>query len=209
VPFPTELALATRNPGKINEILSICHDWPVTWRLGRSFAHPERISRRWPEVEETGETYVENALLKALAVATAIGVPALADDSGIEVDALGGAPGPRSARFAGDGATDEDNLRLLISRVRDVPDAQRTAHYRCVAVCAWPNGRHVSAEGTCDGRLVLEPRGTGGFGYDPIFVPEGERRTMAELSPEEKNAISHRGKAFRLLGEVLAGPAAH
>ena len=206
--FPTELALATRNPGKIKEILEICSDWPVTWRLARGPSAHGPASHDWPDVQETGETYLQNALLKARAVAQWQRIPAVADDSGIEVDALGGAPGLRSARFAGDGATDEDNLRLLISRVRDVPDAQRTAHYRCVAVCAWPNGRHLSAEGTCDGHLVLEPRGTGGFGYDPIFVPEGERRTMAELSAEEKNAISHRGKAFRLLGELLSGSAA-
>ena len=203
--IPTELALATTNEGKIREISAICVDWPVKkWHFGRSFAQPEQVSRSWPNVEETGDTYLENALLKARAVATALGVPALADDSGIEVEALGGAPGVRSARFAGEDATDQANLRLLIDRIRDVPEAERTARYRCVAVCAWPDRRGVWAEGTCEGRLILEPRGTGGFGYDPIFVREGESRTMAELTDDEKNAISHRGRAFRALRAKLA-----
>jgi XTP/dITP diphosphohydrolase len=203
--IPTELALATTNEGKIREIRAICADWPVTkWHVGRSFAHPGRVSRHWPKVEETGDTYLENALLKARAVAKAVGVAALADDSGIEVDALGGGPGVRSARFAGEDVTDEANLRLLITRILYVPEAGRTARYRCVAVCAWPGERDVWAEATCEGRLILEPRGNGGFGYDPIFVPEGESRTMAELTDEEKNAISHRGRAFRALRATLA-----
>jgi len=131
-------------------------------------------------------------------------VPAVADDSGIEVDALRGEPGPRSARLAGPGATDRQNLDVLIHRIQEVPADDRGARYRCVAVCAWPDGREVWAEAVCEGRLILEPRGSNGFGYDPIFVPNGERRTMAELSSEEKDAISHRGKAFRELGEILA-----
>jgi XTP/dITP diphosphohydrolase len=137
-----------------------------------------------------------------------VGVPAIADDSGIEVDALGGEPGPRSARFAGPGASDEQNLSLLIGRITEVPPGDRTARYRCVAACAWPDGREVWTEGTCEGRLVLERRGSGGFGYDPIFVPaEADGRTMAELSAEEKNAISHRGRALRALGEILGSSA--
>jgi XTP/dITP diphosphohydrolase len=131
-------------------------------------------------------------------------VPGIADDSGIEVDALVGEPGPRSARFAGPEATDSENLHLLIKRIRGLHPVDRTARYRCVAVCAWPgSSRTVWAEGVCEGLLILEPTGRGGFGYDPIFVPEGHDRTMAELSPEEKNAISHRGKAFRALGDIL------
>jgi XTP/dITP diphosphohydrolase len=157
-------------------------------------------------VEETGSTYEENALLKAHSVAQALGIPSLADDSGIEVDVLGGGPGVRSARFAGDGASDQDNLRLLIERLGPVGPEDRTAQYRCVAVCAWPDARQLSSEATCEGMLILEPRGSGGFGYDPIFVPaDGDgRRTMAELSADEKHRISHRGKAFRRLGEELA-----
>jgi XTP/dITP diphosphohydrolase len=196
VAFPPEVALATRNPGKVEEILAICRDWPVRWRLGDG--------SDWPEVKEIGATYLENALLKAGTVAGHVGVPSVADDSGIEVEALGGIPGPRSARFAGPGGSDQDNLRLLLDRVREVPEADRVARYRCVAACAWPGGDEIWAEGTCEGRLIPEPRGEGGFGYDPIFVPEGEDRTMAELDPAEKNAISHRGKAFRELGRLIS-----
>lgn len=204
--FPPELALATKNAGKIKEILAICSDWPVRWRLAVN-RHPtggHARSPSWPEVEETGSTYLENAVLKAGAVARALGVPALADDSGIEVDVLSGGPGPRSARFAGPTASDEENRRLLIEEVRLFPEAQRTARYRCVAVCAWPDGESVWAKGHCEGRLILEPRGGGGFGYDPIFVPNGDDRTMAELGSSEKDTISHRGKAFRALGRILS-----
>jgi XTP/dITP diphosphohydrolase len=203
VAFPPELAIATRNIGKIHEIMAICSDWPVRWLLGRDLARPERASY-WPEVEESGVTYRENALLKARAVAGHVGVPTVADDSGIEVDAIGMAPGPRSARFAGPNATDEENLRRLVDVVRAVPEADRTARYRCVAVCVWPGGEAIWAEATCDGSLILEPRGGGGFGYDPVFVPVGEDRTMAELDPVEKNTISHRGKAFRALGRLIS-----
>jgi non-canonical purine NTP pyrophosphatase (RdgB/HAM1 family) len=202
VPIPPRLALATRNPGKIREILEICADWPVGWVTA---ADPG--GEPWPNVEETGRTYLENAILKARAVAGALGLPALADDSGIEVDALDGAPGPRSARFAGPGAGEGENLDLLIERVSSVSPERRGALYRCVAVCVWPDGEEVSAEATCRGRLILEPRGTGGFGYDPAFVPEEHDgvtpRTMAELSAMEKNAISHRGRAFRALRQLL------
>ncbi|HXF56199.1 MAG TPA: RdgB/HAM1 family non-canonical purine NTP pyrophosphatase [Actinomycetota bacterium] len=193
--FPRRLVLATRNPGKVREVLRICAGWPVEWLTD--------LDASWPDVEETGGDYLANARLKARTAARALGVPALADDSGIEVDALGGGPGPESARFAGPGATDRENLELLLERVRGVPEGRRTARYRCLAVCVWPDGREVWAEGVCEGRLVLEPRGTGGFGYDPIFVPEGLDRTMAELAPEEKDAVSHRGRAFRALGERL------
>lgn len=193
--LPPRLAIATKNPGKVREILEICSDWPVEW-----VTHQEES---WPDIEETGPGYLQNALLKAHTVAGVLGIPAIADDSGIEVDALAGGPGPRSARFAGADATDEENLQLLIERIAEVAPKERTARYRCVAACAWPEGQDVWAEETCEGLLVLEPRGTGGFGYDPVFVAAGEDRTMAELSAEEKHAISHRGKAFRALREML------
>jgi XTP/dITP diphosphohydrolase len=202
--FPTDLALATRNPGKVSEIMQICSSWPVNWHLGGDPNDPSSTPSPWPEVKETGQTYLENARLKAHGAARAVGLPALAEDSGIEVDALGGEPGPMSARFAGPNATDRNNLDLLIEKVRPLPPEDRRARYRCVAVCAWPDGREVWAEADCEGTLIVEPRGEGGFGYDPIFVPEGERRTMAELSPEEKNAISHRAKAVSALGEILS-----
>ena len=196
--FPDRIAIASRNPGKIREIRSICADWPVEWVTADEHEGP------WPDVEETGQTYLENARLKARAVAEDVGVPSVADDSGIEVDALGGAPGPRSARYAGEGATDEENLRMLIRAVAGVPAAGRTARYRCVATLAWPNGGEVWAEGTCEGTLLSKPRGTGGFGYDPIFVPAGWDETMAELPAQEKDRISHRGQAFRALRDLVA-----
>jgi XTP/dITP diphosphohydrolase len=197
VSFPDRLALASRNQGKVREILAICRDWPVEWLTA---------DERWPQVDETGATYLENAVLKARAVAERVGEAAVADDSGIEVDALGGAPGPRSALFAGEGAGDEANLRALVKAISGVPASGRTARYRCVAVLAWPGGAEIWAEGTCDGLLETRPRGAGGFGYDPIFVPAGWDRTMAELAPEEKDRISHRGRAFRALAEVLRAP---
>jgi XTP/dITP diphosphohydrolase len=197
--LPEAIAIASRNPGKIGEILAICADWPVRWITAEH--HPSS----WPTVEETGETYLDNALLKANAVADALSLPAISDDSGIEVDALEGAPGPLSARFAGPNATDQENLRQLIDAILPVPESDRTARYRCVATLSLPEGSALWAEGTSEGRLITEPRGTGGFGYDPVFVPQGEDRTMAELSPEEKNRISHRARAFRALREKLAG----
>lgn len=194
--FPERLVVASRNPGKIREIRAVCSDWPVRW--------VEPAEATWPEVEETGEGYLENALLKARTVARATGIPALADDSGIEVDALGGEPGPRSARYTGPEATDRANLEALLEAVAHVPGPERTARYRAVAAVAWPEGRAVWAEGVCEGRLRTAPHGSGGFGYDPIFEPLGRDVTMAQLSPEEKDRISHRGEALRALRARLA-----
>jgi XTP/dITP diphosphohydrolase len=202
VGLPERLAIASANPHKLREIRRICADWPVEWITSQDHGGP------WPEVEEPHDTYRENALEKARAVAAELGVPAVADDSGIEVDALGGAPGPRSARYAGEEADDEENLETLLRAVRNVPATERTARYRCIAAIAWPDGREVWAEGVCEGTIDLLPRGSGGFGYDPAFVPEGRERTMAELSDEEKDRISHRGRAFRALRERLTGPRA-
>jgi XTP/dITP diphosphohydrolase len=195
VALPPRIAIASRNEHKLREIARICADWPVAWL---TFDDHEG---QWPEVEETGSTYLENARMKAGATAAALGVPALADDSGIEVDALGGRPGSRSARFAGDDATDERNLEELIRALKGVPGSGRTARYRCVAVLAIPGGRELHAEGVCEGTLVSKPRGARGFGYDPIFVPAGWDQTMAELTDEEKDRISHRGRALRALRE--------
>jgi XTP/dITP diphosphohydrolase len=198
VTFPARIAIASRNVHKLREIGRICAAWPVEWLTVENHEGP------WPDVEETGDTYLENALLKARAGAAALGVPTLADDSGIEVDALGGRPGPRSARFAGEQATDGRNLEELVRSLKGVPGPGRTARYRCIAALASPDGRILHAEGVCEGTLVPKPRGSRGFGYDPIFVPAGWDRTMAELTDEEKDRISHRGRAFRALGEALA-----
>ena len=192
--FPDRIAIASRNQHKLRELARICADWPTAWVTVET-----EDPARFPDVEETGETYLDNALLKARAVAEALGIPAIADDSGIEVDALGGKPGPRSARYAGEHASDEDNLAALMQAVRGVPRGGRTARYRCAAAIAWPGGEELHAEGVCDGELVPKPTGERGFGYDPIFVPNGWESTMAQLTDHQKDRISHRGRAFRAL----------
>lgn len=154
-------------------------------------------------LEEPFDTFHENALAKARAVVMATRLPAIADDSGVEVDALGGAPGVRSARYAGEAATDADNNAKLVSELAAVPEAERSCRYRCVAVAVFPDGKELIADGTCEGRVVLEGRGDLGFGYDPHVIPEDETRTMGEIPLEEKLAFSHRGRAFRLLAEQL------
>ena len=179
--FPDGIAIASRNEGKLREIAAICADWPVQWVTVRD--QPDD----WPDVEETGSTYLENALLKAHAGA-----------------ALGGGPGPRSARYAGEEASEERNRSALLSALKGVPTGGRTARYRCVAALVLPDGSERSTEGVCEGTLTAKPKGTGGFGYDPIFVPAGWDVTMAELSAEEKDRISHRGRAFRAMRALLA-----
>lgn len=191
-----EVVIASSNPGKITEIRQIMRDLPVNLLTGEEVGG-------LPAVEETGATYLENARLKAEAVHRATGKAALADDSGLEVDALDGAPGVRSARLAGPSATDEQNNVRLISLLFGVPLERRTARYQCVAVLLRPDESEIVGSGTCEGMIIEEPRGAGGFGYDPWFIPAGESRTMAELSPEEKHVISHRGKAFRDLAGKL------
>ncbi|MBA3764470.1 MAG: RdgB/HAM1 family non-canonical purine NTP pyrophosphatase [Actinobacteria bacterium] len=198
--FPESIAIASRNEHKLRELARICAGWPVEW-----VTIENHDPSRFPEVEETGDTYLDNALLKATRVAAALAVPAIADDSGIEVDALGGAPGPRSARYAGEGATDEQNLDALLGALRGIPSGGRTTRYRCIAAIAWPDGRTMHADGVCEGSLVSKRRGVRGFGYDPVFVPAGWDETMAELTDEQKDRISHRGRAFRALAEMLGG----
>jgi XTP/dITP diphosphohydrolase len=198
VTVPARLAVASKNAHKLREIARICADWPVEWVTAENHPGP------WPDVEEPFATYLENALVKARTVASRFEMAAIADDSGIEVDALHGAPGPRSARFAGVHADDARNLAKLLDDLRGVEPERRTARYRCVVVLAWPDGRDVWTEGTCEGRIVDDTRGQRGFGYDPAFVPQGETRTMAELTDEEKDRISHRGRAFREMRDRLA-----
>ncbi len=191
--------LASANPGKLRELSALLA--PAGFEL------VSQAALGIEPVPETGATFLENALLKARHAAAAARLPALADDSGIEVDALGGRPGVRSARFAGEGASDAANLARLLEELEGVPAARRTARYRCVV--AWVRTAEdpapLTAEGTWEGRIALTPRGSGGFGYDPAFVPAGEQRTAAELSAAEKNQVSHRAQALARLVAALAG----
>lgn len=155
------------------------------------------------ELREPYDTFEENAFAKARAVVAATNMPAIADDSGLEVDALGGAPGVHSARYAGEVATDRENNEKLVGELEKLPDPDRSCRYRCVAVFVAPDGREISAAGSCEGRVVLEGRGTLGFGYDPHVIPEGDERTMGEIPLEEKLRFSHRGRAFNELARLL------
>ena len=159
-----------------------------------------------PEVAETGATFTENALLKARAVVKHTGRPAVAEDSGLCIDALNGMPGVLSARWAGRHGDDEANLRLVLAQLADVPEARRAAHFACVAALVLPSGREHVTEGTVSGRITGAPRGAGGFGYDPAFLPDDGPAglTMAELSDDQKDAISHRGRALRALAPIVA-----
>jgi XTP/dITP diphosphohydrolase len=154
--------------------------------------------------EETGTTFEENARIKAVAFAQASGLPALADDSGLEVDALNGAPGVYSKRYAGPDATDADRIALLLRNLGGVPDDQRTARFRCVMVLATPKEEVGTVQGTCEGRIVHAPQGSNGFGYDPVFLFPERGLTMAELSADEKNAVSHRGRAGAAARELIS-----
>ncbi|MEU3690120.1 RdgB/HAM1 family non-canonical purine NTP pyrophosphatase [Streptomyces narbonensis] len=192
------LILATRNAGKITELHAILADAGLDLELVGADAYPDV-----PDVKETGVTFAENALLKAHALARATGLPAVADDSGLCVDVLNGAPGIFSARWAGTHGNDRANLDLLLAQLGDIADEHRAAHFACAAALALPDGTERVVEGRMEGTLRHTPTGTNGFGYDPILQPAGHDVTCAELSPSEKNAISHRGKAFRALVPVV------
>lgn len=194
------VVLATRNGDKVRELQTILAD--VVKELDLEIVGLGDFPDA-PDVVETGVTFAQNATLKAVAAAAATGLPALADDSGLAVNVLGGAPGVFSARWAGTHGQDGANLRVLLGQLNDVPDEHRSAAFVCVAALALPNGRVVLRQGRMPGTLAREPRGDNGFGYDPILVVDGDTRTAAELSFEEKNAISHRGKAFRSLAADL------
>jgi XTP/dITP diphosphohydrolase len=158
-----------------------------------------------PDVEETGDTLEENARIKASAVGGALGVAAVADDTGLEIDALGGEPGVRAARFAGPDATYSDNVAKVLSGLDGVPPDRRTARFATIALAWWPDGREIVTRGEVEGTITESPRGASGFGYDPVFAPaEGDGRTFAEMEPSEKHEISHRGRAFRALAVELA-----
>ncbi|MFK0236071.1 RdgB/HAM1 family non-canonical purine NTP pyrophosphatase [Streptomyces vinaceus] len=190
----SRLILATRNAGKVAELHAILSDAGLPYELVGADAYPQI-----PDVKETGISFAENALLKAHALAQATGLPAIADDSGLCVDVLNGAPGIFSARWAGKHGDDRANLDLLLAQLGDIADEHRGAHFACAAALALPDGTERVVEGRLLGSLRHTPAGTGGFGYDPILQVEGDSRTCAELTPAEKNAISHRGQAFRAL----------
>ncbi|GAA0330853.1 RdgB/HAM1 family non-canonical purine NTP pyrophosphatase [Streptomyces blastmyceticus] len=192
------LILATRNAGKVTELRAILEAAGLGVELVGADAYPGI-----PDVKETGVTFAENALLKAHALARATGIPAVADDSGLCVDVLNGAPGIFSARWAGTHGDDRANLDLLLAQLGDIAEEHRGAHFACAAALALPDGTERVIEGRLEGTLRHTPSGTGGFGYDPILQPLGETRTCAEMTAEEKNAISHRGKAFRGLVPVV------
>ncbi len=193
------LILATRNAKKLAELRRILDASHVDVSVAGLSEYPDM-----PEVAETGATFTDNALLKARAVVAHTGRPAVAEDSGLCVDALNGMPGVLSARWAGRHGDDEANLRLVLAQLTDVPEGRRAAHFACVAALALPSGREHVTEGTVSGRINDAPRGTNGFGYDPIFVPGSSELTTAEMSPEAKDAISHRGRALRALAPIIA-----
>ncbi len=188
------LVVASQNPGKAREIARLLSDWEVS-----SLAdHPP------VDFPEEGGDYAENARVKARTAARAIGLPCVADDSGLEVDALDGRPGAYSARYGGPGLDDEGRWRRLLEELGGTPPP-RTARFYCVAALAWPDGESVVADGECRGRILEAPKGDGGFGYDPVFAPDaGGGRSMAELARHEKDAISHRGRALEALAARIA-----
>ena len=189
------VVVASANPDKAKEIVDIVGPFGIE-------VLPRPASA--PDVEETAHTLEGNARLKATAIATATGLPALADDTGLEVDFLGRAPGVHTARYAGVDATYADNVALLLESLGAVPAERRTARFITVAMVCWPDGREVQAEGIVRGHIAPEPRGEGGFGYDPVFIPdEGDGRTFAEMSDGEKHEMSHRGRALRALAAML------
>jgi XTP/dITP diphosphohydrolase len=192
------IAAATKNAGKIKEIEKITKQYGMTV-VSRDDAGVDPDL----EIEENGSTFAENSLIKAKAVAELCGMPAVADDSGLMVDALQGAPGVRSARFAGEHGNDAKNNEKLLALMEDVPDEKRGAKFVCAVTLVFPDGKVISAEGECRGRIAREPKGSGGFGYDPLFVPDGYDKTFAELGADVKNKISHRSRALMRLAGLL------
>ena len=194
------LLVATHNQGKVREYRALLADLPIEV----TYLDAEGVTF---EAEETGQTFAENAIMKAQAYAAHTGLMTWADDSGLEVDALGGEPGVLSARYGAPAAgSDVERYQLLLSKLSGVPDSQRTARFRCVVALAWPDGRVLTSDGVCEGRIAHAPRGEHGFGYDPVFLVADfdYRQTMAELDPELKNQVSHRGRAARAARQQLA-----
>jgi XTP/dITP diphosphohydrolase len=198
-PGPPRIVLATANQHKLLELKRILAAGHVDVGLASLAEFPGA-----PDVAETGVTFAENALLKAHAIAAFTGLPAVADDSGLSVDALNGMPGVLSARWSGRHGDDEANLQLVLAQLTDVPDERRGARFVCAAALVMPDGREHVSEGEVRGRLIREPRGHNGFGYDPIFVPDAATITTAEMDPADKDRISHRGRALRGLAPIIA-----
>jgi len=196
--MPHDVVLATRNRKKLDELQRILNAEGLSIHILSLDEFPDA-----PEVAETESTFAGNALLKARAIAAATGLPAVSDDSGLCVDALNGMPGVLSARWAGGHGDDDANLDLVLAQIEDVPDRRRTAAFHCAAAVALPDGTERVVEGSVEGVLLRERRGENGFGYDPIFQPHGMSITTAQMSAQEKDAISHRGQAMRALAPVL------
>lgn len=194
-----ELVIATRNQGKIDEVQRLLSIHAPQVRL-RSVAEFDL-----DDVEETGNSFEENALLKAQTIATATGLPALADDSGIAIDALGGAPGVYSARWSGVHGDDKANIAKVLTQLESISDEDRGAQFVCAIALARPDGKNLIVRGQVQGKVLRNPAGENGFGYDPIFQPEGFTLTTAQMTPEEKDAISHRGKALREIAPKIQG----
>jgi XTP/dITP diphosphohydrolase len=200
---PIRVVVATRNKGKVREIIPLLAGAPLLSGLPLELVTIDALAPE-AELREDGVTFEENALAKARQAAAATGLPAIADDSGLEVDALDGAPGVWSARYAGPGADDAANNAKLLAALRDVPAARRGARFRCVAVFVDPaRGVEIVRDGACAGEILAAPRGSDGFGYDPLFLVPAVGRTMAELPLDEKNRLSHRAAAFRALAVAL------
>ncbi|WP_216828850.1 XTP/dITP diphosphatase [Alkalihalobacterium elongatum] len=189
-----EIIVATKNKGKVKEFEAILGQ--LGYKVSSLFDYPEI-----PEVEETGTTFAENATLKARTIAKLFGKPVIADDSGLIVDALDGRPGVYSARYAGENKNDAENINKVLAEMREVPDQKRTARFHCTIALAYPDGRTECFEGNCEGKITEKPVGENGFGYDPIMYIKEKQKTMAQLTSEEKNAISHRAKALQHLKE--------
>jgi XTP/dITP diphosphohydrolase len=223
--LPSPLVLATRNVDKAREIVEILveridaplvayavevHGTTIAFLLDSPEHIPDAVAAlpvltAEPDVEETGSTLEENARIKASALTAAIGVPAIADDTGLEVDALDGAPGVYAARYAGPDATYADNVNKLLQELEGVYPALRTARFATIAIACWPDGREIAMRGEVEGVIAATAAGESGFGYDPVFVPtEGDGRSFAQMTPAEKHAVSHRGRAFAKLAEALS-----
>jgi len=188
-----QILIATKNKGKVREFKDFFREYGIT--VYSLLDLDENI----PDIEETGDTFEENAALKAEKIAALLNKPVLVDDSGLIVDALDGRPGIFSARYAGEGKSDSDNNQKLLTELKEIPETERIARFICVLAVAVPGGKTIFRTGYAEGEIALAPKGTNGFGYDPLFIPDGYEKTMAELSPTVKNSISHRSNAIKKL----------